>query len=159
MARRELDDRRVIGGTTDASRGWLFFDLILAHAGIEKSNGTTAALVDLHAYHTASNLWEYVPPDVVPALEALRGRGLRLVVVSNAFGVANTPSTNFTGRWPMFHQAGVSIDAVEPDVNKPSAVSMEYRPSSGNRKARLMSLALLVPRVRVRFAIDASEAV
>ena len=67
-ARRELDDRRVIGGTTDASRGWLFFDLILAHAGIARSEGTGAALAELHAYHTASNLWEYVPDDVLPAL-------------------------------------------------------------------------------------------
>ena len=26
-ARRQLDDLQVVGGTTDASRGWLFFDL------------------------------------------------------------------------------------------------------------------------------------
>src|SRR5262245_66621083 len=82
-ARRELDDLGVIGGTTDATRGWLFFDLVLAHAGTERSDATSAALADLHAYHRASNLWEYVPPDVVPALEGLRARGLRLVVVSN----------------------------------------------------------------------------
>ncbi|HEX6463798.1 MAG TPA: hypothetical protein VFZ98_05075, partial [Vicinamibacterales bacterium] len=31
-ARRQLDDLRVIGTTTDASRGWLFFDLVLEHA-------------------------------------------------------------------------------------------------------------------------------
>lgn len=86
VARRELDDRRVIGGTTDASRGWLFFDLILGHAGISPCDATRAALAELHTYHTASNLWEYVPPDVVPALDALRRRGLRLVVVSNANG-------------------------------------------------------------------------
>lgn len=85
-ARRQLDDMRTIGTTTDASRGWLFFDLILSHAGIERSDATAAALADLHAYHKASNLWEYVPPDVTPALEALRSLGLRLVVVSNANG-------------------------------------------------------------------------
>jgi len=85
-ARRELDDRRTIGTTTDASRGWLFFDLILEHAGITRSDRTAAALASLHEYHTASNLWEYVPPDVVPALEALRARELQLVVVSNANG-------------------------------------------------------------------------
>ena len=61
-ARRELDDRRTIGTTTDASRGWLFFDLILAHAGVPRSGATAAALAELHAYHSASNLWEYVPP-------------------------------------------------------------------------------------------------
>ena len=85
-ARRELDDIGVIGGTTDASRGWLFFDLVLSHAGIARSPATAAALADLHAYHQASNLWEYVPPNVIPALEMLRARGLRLVVVSNANG-------------------------------------------------------------------------
>src|SRR5687767_12688144 len=86
IARRELDDRGVIGGTTDATRGWLFFDLILAQAGIERCDATGAALAELHQYHTASNLWEYVPPYVVPVLERLRARGLRLVVVSNANG-------------------------------------------------------------------------
>jgi HAD superfamily hydrolase (TIGR01509 family) len=85
-ARRQLDDMRTIGTTTDASRGWLFFDLILAHAGIQRSDATAAALTDLHAYHKTSNLWEYVPPDVGPALEALRSLGLQLVVVSNANG-------------------------------------------------------------------------
>jgi putative hydrolase of the HAD superfamily len=86
VARRQLDDQGVIGGTTDATRGWLFFDLVLAQAGIERSTATGAALAELHRYHTASNLWEYVPPGVVPVLEQLRGRGLRLVVVSNANG-------------------------------------------------------------------------
>src|SRR5262245_19909219 len=86
IARRELDDLRVIDGTTDARRGRLFFDLVLAHAGTPRSDATASALTDLHAYHTTSNLWEYVPPGVVPGLEALRARGLRLVVVSNANG-------------------------------------------------------------------------
>lgn len=85
-ARRQLDDMRTIGTTTDASRGWLFFDLILEHAGIARSDATAAALTDLHAYHKASNLWEYVPPDVEPTLMALRSLELRLVVVSNANG-------------------------------------------------------------------------
>ena len=43
-----LSDRKVVGGTTDASRGWLFFDLILSHAGVQGSEATRAALVDLH---------------------------------------------------------------------------------------------------------------
>src|SRR5438046_993175 len=75
-ARRELDDLGVIGGTTDASRGWLFFDLVLSHAGIDRSPATAGALEELHDYHRTSNLWEYVPPYVRPALESLRGRGL-----------------------------------------------------------------------------------
>jgi HAD superfamily hydrolase (TIGR01509 family) len=85
-ARRQLDDRQVIGGTTDASRGWLFFDLILEKAGIASSGATAAALSELHAYHCAHNLWEFVPKPVRPALGALRALGLRLTVVSNANG-------------------------------------------------------------------------
>ncbi len=85
-ARRQLDDLQVIGTTTDASRGWLFFDLVLEHAGIPRSDATAAALERLHRYHTAGNLWEYVPSHVVPALDAMRRRGLKLVVVSNANG-------------------------------------------------------------------------
>jgi putative hydrolase of the HAD superfamily len=114
-ARRELDDMRVIGGTTDASRGWLFFDLVLAHAGTARSDATAAALAELHAYHTASNLWEYVPPDVGPALEALRARGLRLVVVSNANGtlLAHMDRLGLTSRFDCI------LDSADEGVEKP----------------------------------------
>ena len=114
-ARRELDDTHTIGTTTDASRGWLFFDLILAHAGIERCDGTAAALADLHAYHTASNLWEYVPDYVVPALEALRERGLRLVVVSNANGTlrAHLDRLDLTRRFDWV------LDSADEGVEKP----------------------------------------
>ena len=42
-ARRILDDGKTIVTTTDASRGWLFFDLILEQAGIPRSPQTAAA--------------------------------------------------------------------------------------------------------------------
>jgi putative hydrolase of the HAD superfamily len=86
LARKQIDDQRRIGATTDASRGWLFFDLILERAGIRRSDATAAALAELHVYHQANNLWELVPQGVRPALAALRGRGLTLVIVSNANG-------------------------------------------------------------------------
>ena len=85
-ARRVLDDQQVVGATTDASRGWLFFDLILDKAGVTASAATKAALAELHAYHVANNLWEFVPDDVRPALTALRDLGLKLTIVSNANG-------------------------------------------------------------------------
>ena len=114
-ARRELDDQGVIGGTTDATRGWLFFDLVLAHAGTPRSDATAAALADLHAYHRTSNLWEYVPPDVVPALEALRARGLRLVVVSNANGTLRA-HMNRLGLAGKFDHV---LDSADEGVEKP----------------------------------------
>jgi HAD superfamily hydrolase (TIGR01549 family) len=86
FAKRRLDESRTIHVTNDASRGWLYFNLILAQAGVTQSDATDAALRELHVYHRASNLWEYVPDGVVDALAALRARGLRLTVVSNANG-------------------------------------------------------------------------
>lgn len=114
-ARRQLDDLKVIGGTTDASRGWLFFDLVLEHAGIPRSDATAAALERLHRYHTASNLWEYVPPDVVPALERLRARGLTLVVVSNANGTLRA-HMNRLGLTDRFDHV---LDSADEGVEKP----------------------------------------
>jgi HAD superfamily hydrolase (TIGR01549 family) len=116
-ARRELDDTRTVGATTDVSRGWLFFDLVLAHAGTARSDATAAALADLHAYHSASNLWEYVPDYVVPALETLRDRGLRLVVVSNANGTicAHMDRLDLTRRFDCV------LDSADEGVEKPDA--------------------------------------
>jgi len=106
---------KVIGGTTDATRGWLFFDLVLEHAGIGRSDATAAALTELHAYHTASNLWEYVPDDVVPALQALRAQGKKLVVVSNANGTlrAHMERLDLTKRFD------VILDSADEGVEKP----------------------------------------
>ena len=116
-ARRQLDDLQVIGATTDASRGWLFFDLVLEHAGIPRSDATSAALESLHRYHTASNLWEYVPEDVVPALEALRRRGLKLVVVSNANGtlLAHMKRLGMTERFDhIFDSSDEGVEKPDP---------------------------------------------
>lgn len=131
-ARRELDDLKVIGGTTDASRGWLFFDLILEHAGVARSNGTAAALADLHKYHSASNLWEYVPNAALPPIEALRARGLRIVVVSNANGTlrAHLDRLGLTSRFD------VVLDSADEGVEKPDPRFFEIALSkSGAAKA------------------------
>ena len=85
-ATKDIDNASTIGATDDRARGWLYFNLVLEHAGVEQNAGTDAALAELREYHRHDNLWEHVEPDVVPALAALRGRGLRLVVVSNANG-------------------------------------------------------------------------
>ena len=85
-ATRDIDDAHTIGTTDDRKRGWLYFNLVLQHAGVEQDAGTDAALAELREYHRVDNLWEHVEPDVAPALAALKERGLRLVVVSNANG-------------------------------------------------------------------------
>jgi putative hydrolase of the HAD superfamily len=86
LAKRKLDDHQTITATNDAGRGWLYFNLILDEAGIPRSKATDEALETLHANHQQSNLWDFVPDEVPPALTALRDRGLQLTVVSNANG-------------------------------------------------------------------------
>jgi HAD superfamily hydrolase (TIGR01549 family) len=79
-------DRERLAAAADARRGWTYLTLVLENAGIGRSAAVDAALDELGAYHTAHNLWEHVPDDVVPALERLAASGRRLVVVSNANG-------------------------------------------------------------------------
>jgi putative hydrolase of the HAD superfamily len=86
LAKKQIDERQTITTTTDAGRGWLYFNLIFDHAGVPPSPEVDAALEELHAYHQTSNLWELVPASVGPALASLRERGLKLTVVSNANG-------------------------------------------------------------------------
>jgi len=85
-AKKQLDTGQAIQATNDNTRGWLYFNLVLQHAGIALSPATEAALRELAEYHAQFNLWESVPPDVPEALGRLRAAGRRLVVVSNANG-------------------------------------------------------------------------
>ena len=85
-AKRQLDVPDLIRHSSDAQRGWTYFNLVLEHAGIARSPATDAALEALHAYHKEHNLWELVPEGTVAALERLRARAARMVVVSNANG-------------------------------------------------------------------------
>jgi HAD superfamily hydrolase (TIGR01509 family) len=82
----DIDNASVIGNTDDRARGWLYFNLVLQHAGVRQGDATDAALAELREYHRVDNLWEHVEPDVAPTLAALKERGLKLVVVSNANG-------------------------------------------------------------------------
>jgi putative hydrolase of the HAD superfamily len=84
--KRRLDVGPTIAATNDDRRGWLYFDLILQHLGIEPNESTAAAVQELYAYHQEMNLWEHVPAGVPDRLSDLRHLGLKLVVVSNANG-------------------------------------------------------------------------
>lgn len=86
VARASLDRADFIAASSDQRRGLTFFDLVLSHAGIERSQATDAALDEMQAYHRVHNLWELVPPYVPEALRSLRHDGYKLVVVSNANG-------------------------------------------------------------------------
>lgn len=85
-AKHEMDAGGLMARTDDPQRGWIYFDAVLRHAGIAASDATARALADVRRYHDVHNVWEHVPGDVVPMLDALRALDLRLVVVSNANG-------------------------------------------------------------------------
>jgi putative hydrolase of the HAD superfamily len=130
-ARKLLDDGNTIGTTTDASRGWLFFDLILEQAGISRSEQTAAALAELHTYHQAHNLWELVPDGVRPALTALRDRGLTLVVVSNANGTLRAHMDRIGLSALLDHV----IDSCDEGVEKPDPRLFEIALARANARA------------------------
>jgi putative hydrolase of the HAD superfamily len=84
--RRRLDEPALISSAPDEKRGRQYFDLVFEAAGVGLSPQRDAALDELRAYHAEHNLWESVPPDVVPALERVRRLGIQIAVVSNANG-------------------------------------------------------------------------
>jgi hypothetical protein len=51
-------------------------------------------LEELWSYHAEHNLWEYVPPDVAPALERLAATGIPLAIGSNANGIIHRSSSD-----------------------------------------------------------------
>lgn len=86
-AKFAIDEERRVASSTDADRGSVYIDSVLDSAGVPRSPARGAALAELYAYHTEHNLWEHVPPDVIPALERLSSVGLTLAIASNANGV------------------------------------------------------------------------
>ena len=114
-AKKQLDTGDKVQATNDESRGWLYFNLVLQHAGLALSERTEAALRDLARYHAQHNLWESVPADVPRALERLRHSGRRLVVVSNANG---TLGPHFA-RLGLADYFDVLIDSQVEGVEKP----------------------------------------
>ena len=84
-----LDTDDFIAASTDADRGGRLFTEVLDRAGVPRGAAREAALDEIYAYHMAHNLWEEVDPETRGTLAALRARGLKLAVVSNANGVVH----------------------------------------------------------------------
>lgn len=114
-AKKQLDTGAAIQATNDTSRGWLYFNLVLQHAGLALSEATDAALRELAEYHAKVNLWESVPREVPAALDRLRAAGHRLVVVSNSNG---TLQAQFD-RLDLTRKFDVVIDSAVEGVEKP----------------------------------------
>lgn len=88
-AKRQLDLPPSPGLASDAERGWHYFNLVLAQAGVPRSVATDGALAELKAWHDVHNAWEDVPEGVREALARLSASGRRLAVVSNANGTVD----------------------------------------------------------------------
>jgi HAD superfamily hydrolase (TIGR01509 family) len=114
-ARKALDQPQHVAATDDRSRARGYLELVLQEAGVPPSPRAAAALATLRVYHERQNLWEHVPGDVVPMLERLRGRGRRLVVVSNSNG---TLCTHFE-RLGLARCVDHMLDSHEHGVEKP----------------------------------------
>jgi HAD superfamily hydrolase (TIGR01509 family) len=84
-----IDRAHQVATSNDAQRGGLYMEGVLDGADVARGPARDAALAELYAYHAEHNLWEHVPPDVEPALEALHALGLTLAIVSNANGVVH----------------------------------------------------------------------
>jgi putative hydrolase of the HAD superfamily len=82
-----VDTADGVAATNDADRGSMHFRIMIERAGIPPDAPIQGVLDELWAYHTQHNLWEYVPPDVIPALERLAATGVPLAIGSNANGI------------------------------------------------------------------------
>ena len=82
-----VDTPERVATLNDADRGSLYFNIMFERAGVARDMPIDHVLADLWSYHTEHNLWEYVPADVVPALEHLAGTGVPLAIGSNANGI------------------------------------------------------------------------
>ena len=114
-AKKQLDTGKAIQATNDNTRGWLYFNLVLQHAGLALSPATEAALKELAEYHAQHNLWESVPREVPDALDRLRAAGHRLVVVSNSNGTL----AKIFSRLDLVRRFDVLIDSSDVGVEKP----------------------------------------
>jgi HAD superfamily hydrolase (TIGR01549 family) len=85
-ARFAVDTEERVALMTDADRGSLYFRIMFERAGVPADAPLDGVFSELWSYHSEHNLWEYVPPDVIPALERLAGTGLPLAIGSNANG-------------------------------------------------------------------------
>jgi putative hydrolase of the HAD superfamily len=90
VVRREIDRRAAQSGgprDRDADRVAMYFGAVLESAGVARDAAEEAA-IELAEEHARSNLWRVAMPGAAEVVAALRARGFRVGVVSNADGRA-----------------------------------------------------------------------
>lgn len=114
-ARHSLDTPASVAAHDDRDRGLVYFERLVAGAGVALSEATGAALADLVEEHVRRNLWDLVPDDVPPALERLGRLGLPMSVVSNANGTVR----DLLGDLGLLRHFRAVVDSAEEGVEKP----------------------------------------
>lgn len=113
----------------DASRTfWTkFYDALLARCGVEHQNGLTAAL-----YSTLSSADSYAfYPDVLPSLQRLHDRGMRLGVVSNWEGwLHDLLAERDMHRWfdVVVISAHAGVEKPDPDIFRRALDALDVAP-------------------------------
>jgi putative hydrolase of the HAD superfamily len=82
-----VDTAERVASLNDADRGSMYFRIMFERAGVPGDAPLDPVFRELWSYHSEHNLWEYVPPDVLPALDRLAATGARLAIGSNANGI------------------------------------------------------------------------
>lgn len=109
-----MDELARGGGADDRTRGSVFFAEIFRRVGVPDEHVPGIAQ-RLFARHAARNLWGNVREHTAETLEALRGRGYRLGVVSNADGRVEK-ALDAVGLLPHFE---VVVDSGLVGIDKP----------------------------------------
>lgn len=133
--KRSLDVAPTVRATNDSQRGFLYFDLILRGAGIDRSDATDAAMAELKAFNDLEGAWDEVFPDTMATLVRLREAGLRIVIVSNSNGTVR----HLFQRIGLAPHVDLLIDSHEERVEKPNPRLFEIalERSGADRKATI----------------------
>ncbi len=120
-------------GSTDAERMPLFLDRLLLALEVEEREERETAARLIAQEHSRSNLWSGSAPRARETLAALRERGYRLGVVSNADGRVRTLLEE-AGLAPFLEiildSAHVGVEKPDPRIFLAAAGGMRLSPSS-----------------------------
>lgn len=131
-AAKLLMDEMARGGTgaDDRTRGRIFFSEIFRQVGVPDEHMPPIAQ-RLFARHAERNLWGNVRARTAETLEALRRRGYRLGVISNADGRAEQAldAVGLGTHFELVIDSGrVGIDKPDPRIFRMAAEQMGVRP-------------------------------
>jgi HAD superfamily hydrolase (TIGR01549 family) len=113
--KQELDHGPTIEATDDRGRGYVYFDRILARAGVPASPATADAIEELVSFNDREGAFDVVTPGAVEALDRLRSAARRVVVVSNSNGRVR----RILGRVGLEPHVDMVFDSHELGVEKP----------------------------------------